>query len=229
MKSIIVLLLFIFTLNVFSQKIEVQNESRNIRESKAEGYWAMLTGSVEVVRPALLKFLKEFGKQKQNLGYVTVLNPVLGGNTYDKKAIYAISEGDVSSSKIWIGLIDSEWPENDTDILKDRIRAITYQFAVKFYRDQVQLEINETQQAADATDRKIERLISENKDLNAKLLSNEQEKLKLEKALELNKAGHELLLQKISANKKAQDSVANAGLQIKKVLEGQKERQGKIN
>jgi hypothetical protein len=229
MKSIIAVLPLLFVIQVFAQKVETQKNSRDINGQKAEGYSVTVTGSVERVRPALQKYLRDYGKLKQNLGYTSVQNPALGGNTYDKKSIYAVTEGSVSTAQIWVGLIDSEWQDGDTDVLKERIKEMTYQFAVKFYRDQVQLEINETQQAADATDRKVEKLISENKDLNVKLLANEQEKLKLEKALELNKAAHELLLQKIDGNKKAQDSVTNAGLQIKKILEGQKDRQSKIN
>jgi len=229
MKSFIAVLPLLMVIQSFSQRVETQKNSKDINGSKAEGYSVTISGSVERVRPALQKYLKDYGKPKQNLGYTSIQNPVLGGNTYDKKSVYAVTEGSVSEAHVWLGLIDAEWQDSDTDVLKDRIKEMTYQFGVKFYRDQVQLEINEIQQAADATDRKVEKLISDNKDLNAKLLANEQEKLKLEKALELNKAAHELLLQKIDANKKAQDSVTNAGLQIKKILEGQKDRQSKIN
>jgi len=44
-----------------------------------------------------------------------------------------------------------------------------------------------------------------------------------------NQLDHFVLLQKIENNKKSQDSVANAGVQIKKVVESHKERQRKVN
>jgi len=61
------------------------------------------------------------------------------------------------------------------------------------------------------------------------LSNNEQEKTQLEKQLQSNSLEHAVLLQKIENNKKSQDSVVNAGLQIKKVLEAQKEKQKKVN
>lgn len=47
--------------------------------------------------------------------------------------------------------------------------------------------------------------------------------------LEHNKLDYETLLKNIDKNKHARDSVALAGEQIKKVIEQQKEKQGKIN
>jgi hypothetical protein len=51
----------------------------------------------------------------------------------------------------------------------------------------------------------------------------------LEKSLENNKTENQELLKRIEQNKKAQDSVAVAAEQIKKVVEMHKERQRKVN
>jgi hypothetical protein len=67
------------------------------------------------------------------------------------------------------------------------------------------------------------------KDLNLKLSNNEQEKLHLEKSLEANSLEHAVILQKLVNNKKSQDSISNAGLQIKKMLDAKKEKQKKVN
>ena len=90
-------------------------------------------------------------------------------------------------------------------------------------------QIDEAQQASDAVDKQKQRLLNQNKDLANKLVNNEQQKIQLEKSLETNKLDHLVLLQKIENNKKSQDSVANAGVQIKKVVELHKERQRKVN
>ena len=80
-----------------------------------------------------------------------------------------------------------------------------------------------------ATEKQQARLTNQNKDLNLRLGNNEQERVHLEKALEVNRLEKAVILQKLVNNKKSQDSVANAGVQIKKVLEVHKERQKKVN
>ena len=222
------LLIFSFVVS-YSQKVTVAKDSRQIKGTEAKGYATELTGSSDAVSQALTKFLKDYGKTRSSAGVVTITAPVLGGTTYEKNAAYAVVKGDAVKATAWIGLSPSEWPENDVEVLVDRIKDMVYQFGVKFYRDQIQQEIDQTQQAIDATDRKLQRLMSQNKDLNTKLLSNEQEKIRLEKAIEDNKNEHIILLQKIEANKNSQDSVSNASVQIRKVLDTQKERQQKVN
>jgi hypothetical protein len=106
---------------------------------------------------------------------------------------------------------------------------MVYQFGIKFYRDQVQKQIDETQQALDAVEKQQQRSLNQSKDLTIKLSNNEQEKIQLEKSLENNKLENVALKIRIENNKKAQDSLVNVNTQIKKVLEVQKEKQRKIN
>lgn len=229
MKAIFSFLLILVTGFSFSQKVTVEKASRTIKGGEASGYAAELNGSTEAVSQALNKFLKDYGKTRNAGGVITISSPVLGGMTYAENIAYASVKGDAVKASAWIGLNPAEWPGNDTEVLIDRIKDMVYQFGVKFYRDQIQVEIDQTQQALDATDRKLQRLVSQNKDLNTKLVSNEQELIKLEKAIVDNKNEHVVLLQKLDGNKLSQDSVTNAAVQIRKVLEAQKERKQKVN
>lgn len=229
MKAIFSLLLILITGCSFSQKVTVEKSSRTIKGGEAGGYATELTGSAESVSQALNKFLKDYGKTRNSGGTITISSPVLGGMTYEKNIAYASVKGDAVKTSAWIGLNPAEWPGNDSEVLIDRIKDMVYQFGVKYYRDQIQAEIDQTQQALDATDRKLQRLVSQNKDLSSKLVSNEQELIKLEKAIVDNKNEHVVLLQKIDGNKLSQDSVTNAAVQIRKVLEAQKERKQKVN
>ena len=229
MKAITIVLALLLHLPIMAQQVSVSADSRSVKGTACDGYTTGLNGSLESVSQALVRYLRQHGKVKASGNEITITNPVLGGNVYEKHLMYAVVKGDENSATAWIGLNRSEWPNNDTDVLLARIKDITYQFGVKYYRDLVQLEIDETQQAVDAIDRKIQRLIQQNKDLNGKLLNNEQDKVRLEKALEQNATDHASLLLKIEANKKSQDSVSAAGVQVRKVLEARREKQSKIN
>ena len=122
-----------------------------------------------------------------------------------------------------------EWTVNDISLVEKQLEKLVYQFGIRFYRDKIQAQIDEGQQALEAVVRQQQRLTNQNKDLNIRLGNNGQEKIQLEKAIEANKLENLVLLQKIENNKKSQDSVAQAGEKIKKVIELHKDRQRKVN
>ncbi|HTJ52515.1 MAG TPA: hypothetical protein VL443_23810, partial [Cyclobacteriaceae bacterium] len=102
-------------------------------------------------------------------------------------------------------------------------------FGVQFYRDKIQEQIDESNRALSAVERQQQRFSNQNRDLNMKLEDNKREKIQLEKSLVDNKTEYETLLKKIEKNKKDQDSLITSNEQIKKVIEAQKARQGKVN
>ena len=73
------------------------------------------------------------------------------------------------------------------------------------------------------------KLVSQNKDLNSKVASNDKERARLEASLQNNKLEKAVLLQKLVDNKRSQDSVALVGVQVKKVMDAQVAKQRKIN
>jgi len=213
----------------FSQTIKVVKKNNRIKENSAVGFSLELDAKTDDIENYLAKFLKDYGKTRMANGYLSVSAPVFGDVTYTGNTLYATAEGDDKKCQVWVGLDTTEWTGRDVEKVLERVEKMTYQFGVKYYRDQAQKEIDLSQQALDATEKQKTRLINQSKDLSIILGNNEQEKLHLEKSLENNKLEHAVLLQKLENNKKSQDSISTAGLQIKKVLDGQKEKQKKIN
>jgi hypothetical protein len=188
-----------------------------------------INGKTEDVDESLGKFLKEYGKTRSTSEYFWVVSPLLGGIAYDGTVLYANTEGDDKKTQVWIGIDTAGWRGFDLNKVMNSLEKVAYQFGVKFYRDQVQKEIDQSQRAFDATEKQRTRLANQNKDLNLRVANNDQERIHLEKSLANNKLEKAALLQKLVNNKKSQDSVMNAGLQIKKVIEAQTEKQKKIN
>ena len=212
-----------------AQTVAVKSKSEKIDGASADGYATELDGKKEDVSSAWGKFLKDIGKVKNPGGTITITEPAIGATSYPKGIVYATVEGNEEKATVWLGLNKEEWVVNDVEIVTKEIEKLVYRFGVKFYRDQIQKQIDEAQQASDAVDKQKQRLLNQNKDLVNKLTNNEQQKIQLEKSLETNKLDHFVLLQKIANNASSQDSVANAGVQIKKVVELHKERQRKVN
>jgi hypothetical protein len=231
MKKLTVLLLLLSTCLVFGQKVTVGKKSDKIKGESTDGYGTALEGKKENVTSAWSRFLKDMGKVKSGGDYQYIEGPALGGTVYTTGVVYATVTGNGTEEKVdvWLGIKPTEWTVNDISLVEKQLEKLVYQFGIKFYRDKIQAQIDEGQQALDAVVRQQQRLTNQNKDLGIKLGNNGQEKIQLEKSLESNKLENLVLIQKITNNKKSQDSVSMAGEQIKKVIEMHKERQRKVN
>lgn len=218
----------LISLSAVAQTVKVNSKSNRIKGNACAGFSLELDGKADDVENSLVKFLKEYGKPRSSTDYVSVTGPTLGGSFYDGKTLYATVTGDDKKAQVWLGVDTAEWKTSSVSAL-DRIEKMAYQFGVNFYKEQIQKEVDESQRAFDATEKQKTRLANQVKDLNLQLSNNEQEKVHLEKSLEANSLEHAVLLQKIANNKKSQDSVANAGMQIKKILDAKKEKQKKVN
>jgi hypothetical protein len=212
-----------------AQSIESKSQSSTIKGEKLEGYAVKLEAKKEDVENAWQNFLKGLGKYRSNSDYFYLTEPVVDATPYAKGTIYGKVEGTETQPVVWVGIKDSEWNESDVAKVRAELDKLPYRFAVKFYRDRVQTQIDDTQRALEATDKQKQRLLNQNKDFTSRLAANEAEKIRLQKALEANALELAVLKQKLVDNKKAQDSVSQASVQIKKVLEAQKEKQRKIN
>jgi hypothetical protein len=226
-RFLIVLLAIVFTTTLnYGQTVKVSSESIRLKGETAEGYEAQLDGTFDEVETQLLKYLKPVGKAKKaEEGYIVSL-PFVNGKNYTSP-LYAMVR-DKAKGAAWIGIRPSEWT-GSVDELKKDLEKMMYDFGVTFYRNKIQLQIDESNRALQVVEKQQQRLINQNKDLGTKLENNKKEKIQLEKSLENNKLEFETLNKKIDQNKKDQDSVAVALEQVKKVVQMHKDRQAKVN
>jgi len=228
-KKFTIILLTILWMPMAAQSVKVSKESEHIKGSSADGYAVELEGSVSEVNDAFSKYIRSFSKLKLGANPMTTSEVVINGISY-KNPVYASVKEKGSFSVAWIGLKESEWADADeAKKVGKELERITYDFGVKYYKDKIQVQIDESTRALQAVEKQQQRLINENKNLNLKLENNGKEKIQLERSLELNKLENLNLITKIDLNKKSQDSVAIANEQIKKVVEMHKERQKKVN
>jgi hypothetical protein len=210
-----------------AQTVKVKKEKSTVKGESMEGYSVEVQGTGSEVTASLGKFLKTIGKTKQS-DFFTVTEPNINGLVYTQP-IYATANENGKSATAWIGVNPSAMSKEDAAKLDKELEKLMKDFGVKFYRDKIQVQIDESTRATQAVEKQKQRLLNENKSLSTKLENNKREKIQLEKSIVDNKSEHESLLKRIEQNKKAQDSVAIAAEQIKKVVEMHKEKQRKVN
>jgi hypothetical protein len=229
MKKLAVLCALFFALSAYGQKVTVNKKSDRVKGESAEGYGTTLEGKKEDITSAWSKYIRTLGKVKSGSDYQFVEGPAMGGTVYTTGIVYAKSDGGPESGSVWLGLRPDEWTVNDIKIVEETLKDLVYQFGIKFYKDKIQAQINEAQEALNIVIKQQQRLVNENNSLHSKLVTNEQQRIQLEKSIEANKLEKLVLDQKIVNNKKAQDSVSAATIPIKRVVEMHKERLRKVN
>jgi len=229
-KFYVAFMMILASTTCWSQTVTVKKQNEKVKGESAEGYSTELEGKLNDVSSSWTKFLKEVGRVKLfSSDPIIVTEPNFNGTVYPKGIIYAYIFENGSQPRVWLGLLSKEWEEKDVEVADKETEKLVYQFGIRYNRDKVQKQIDETQAAADAVERQTQRLINQNRDMTMQLTNNEKEKIHLEKSIENNKLEYEALKIKLEKNKMAQDSLVNVATQIQKVKDAHQERLRKIN
>ena len=226
-KFFILLLPFFIAAHTEAQTVKVKKEKSTVKGESLDGYSVELQGTLSEVSASFMRFLKTIGKVKQG-DFLLVSEPNINGLPLSHP-LYGVSTQNGKTATAWLGYNSSNWQKEELDKLNKELEKVMKDFGVKFYRDQIQAQIDESLRASQAVEKQQQRLLNENKSLSSKLEDNKRKKVQLEKSIANNKVENTTIIRKLELNKKAQDSVAVAAEQIKKVVEMHKERQRKVN
>lgn len=219
-----IVLVALLPFGAFAQSVVAKKQASSVEGENMPGYQVSFVAAEGEVRASLTKFLKGLGRTRQSGDYITITEPVIGGKKY-AQTLYAIIRPFGNSVSAWIGMQAGAGDESSLD--RD-LEKLAYDFGVTFHREKIQAQIDESLRALQAVEKQQSRLVNQNEDLNHKIESNKREKVELEKSLINNKIELDDLTKKLMANDKAQDSVAVAADQIRKVIEMHQERQRKV-
>lgn len=208
-----------------AQKVSVSASQERINGKNCEGYSTLLTGSLEEVNTSLTKYLKTFGKVKSNANQFQVLEAQVNLTKY-VNPFFAVTKAKGGQVSVWMGATDES---DSVKSIRSELERLVYNFGVKFYKDKIQADIDESLRAQNAAEKQQQRLTLEGKNLASRQEMNAKEKIRLQKALADNKLDSVKFVVALARNKKSADSLAIATEQIKKMVETHKERQRKVN
>jgi hypothetical protein len=226
-KKFLSISLFLTSSVLCAQTVTVTKTEHRIKGENAFGYSTSLDAAKGEVNASLLKYMRTFGKPKQQDDLIVVSETTLNGQTY-AKPIYAMATGGGATAKAWIGVSLKDWTSDSANVTT-QLEGLVKTFGVNFYRDKIQAQIDEAQQAVEAVDKQQQRNLNENKNLQQKIVNNKNEFEQLKRALQNNRTDSVSLFLKMEENKKSKDSLQMVSEKVKKALEFQKERQRKVN
>lgn len=201
MKKFLSLALLVFIIMpVTGQEVEVSEYSAKVLDVRHPGFRTKITGEAGEVEAFLKKELRQLGKLRERNTYFQVSDVTLNGNYFEDRMFYAQLGINENAQTFWIGADTTGLGANSEKVLED-LRAYTYDFAINFYKDQVQKEIDESEKAEQYMEKQFNRLNKDSVSLQNKLIANERELIRLQEAIEANKKEHEDLLQSIETNK----------------------------
>lgn len=222
------LLLCVFTGSLsFAQTVVVSKHHQTVNGIKVFGYVTTLEANSQEVQSSLVRYLKTYGKPRTQEDYISLAETTLNGQAYPK-SLYAAAKGKTSTTTAWIAINRTEWSDDSLKIL-GQLEGMVKSFGLNFYRDKIQAQINEAQQALEAVMKQQQRTTTDNKNLQQKVVNNNSEFVQLTKALQTNRADSAMLQVKLVQNKERQDSLILVFDKVRKTLELHKERQRKVN
>ncbi|GCC50860.1 hypothetical protein SanaruYs_10790 [Chryseotalea sanaruensis] len=205
----------------------VRQEKQKIKNDNIYSFATTLDASVEDVNGALLKFLKNYGKPKQQDEAIVLAECIVNGKAFSK-ALYGNTRQAGAATYAWIGVNLNEWAA-DSAMVVGRLEAMVKEFGVNFYRDKIQVQIDEAQRAVDIVSRQQQRTLNEQQSIQQKIESNKKEYQQLLKAIQKNRSDSVALVLRLNKNTASTDSLRTVADKVKQAVVFQKERQGKVN
>ncbi|MCZ8217309.1 MAG: hypothetical protein O9262_13775 [Cyclobacteriaceae bacterium] len=227
MKKFVLLPFLLISFISFSQTVVVKKEKQKIKNDNIYSFATTLDANAEEVNGALLKFLKGYGKPKQQEEAIVLAECIVNGQAYSRP-LYGGSRQTGTGSQAWIGVNLKEWATDSTMVVS-RLEAMVKEFGVNFYRDKIQVQIDEAQRAVDIVSKQQQRTLNEQQSIQQKIENNKKEYQQLLKDIKKNRADSAALVIRMNLNKAGNDSLRVVSEKVKQALIFQKERQGKVN
>src|SRR6478752_6824254 len=149
-KFYTVLILILTSTVCWSQTVTIKKQKEKIKGESVEGYSTELEGKLNDVSASWTKFLKDIGRVKLfSSDPIVVTEPNFNGTVYPKGIIYGYIFENGNQTRVWLGLLPKEWEEKDLDAANQETEKLVYQFGIRYNREKVQKQIDETQAAVD--------------------------------------------------------------------------------
>ena len=229
MKPLMIFIIAIIYLrpDAFSQKVTINTQTKRVEGHNYSGYESGIRGDYEDIKSNWLKLLRKNAKLKTRRNHYQIDELMLLNLGIEVIGFSKISSND-STVSIWLALNPEEISGDTVELINTELESLLYNFTFEHYKGGIQKQINDAERAATFTSRKHQQLIQEAKSMDIKLLDVQNEKKKLEESLTSIELELQVLLQKIENNKADQVTTYKDLEEIKKVLEGYKEKLKKL-
>lgn len=195
-----------------------RKEKMNIMGTSFSGFSMPVPYGQERSKDYLIAYLKNEGKISEKRNYIEIRESYWRKKD-EPSLVYAQVIGDQSASRIWIGY--SHEASNDfIAALESQMESLSF----ILHKQHLQSQIKEAEAAATFLSKELKQAQRQEERLLRQQEKNNQEKIKLEKALEQSLLEKDRLEAEISGNAQAQEEKAHSLEEVKKQLGYLKEK-----
>lgn len=204
-----------------AQKVTV----KEYEDNDEKGYLVFLEKDPIAVGDFLNSYFKSYGKIKFKGDVYTITELNHPEFPFPELTVFTNLKNVNATTKASVWLPDSIMSQK---VYSDKLEGLWYAFAVDFYKNLKQQEIEESLRALRYAEKQFQRLEKDSLGLQKDITKNVEEKARLEEELRTNALNYTTLLQKIKDNEAAKDSMLITLDKIKRLIELQEKEKKEI-
>ncbi len=209
-SSTISLLSFLFLSTViYAQKISVNSAEERVDGTPRTGLSTVVILEQQDIEKAWVKHLKEYGKVEAKNGNYIVDKVIIPSISTSSVKLYSTTIASKEGTKIFLAVdLGKEYVTSATEREYTATQKILHDFAVKAYRDDINVQIADAEKALANSVKNQEKKFKDSQTLATNLEKNRQQKVQLEEQLKKNADENVQLLQLTEQNKLDQKAAA---------------------
>lgn len=219
----------LFNGNSYSQTIELNESSGNIREKSIKGFTVCLELDAKTVENGLSRFLKSLGKfdkaERQAWAGLTQIIPSLSSDAVDFFARLTVSPRCI---QVFMGANRSGTETGLGDTEKENLRKLVYEFSLEQYRSDYKKQISEAERVVNLAVRAHDKRSQEGDDIKQRLIRNRKNKIRLQEELEENSREMQKLTTDSIRNSSEKETALEEIRKVRQIAEEKKLRLGQV-
>ncbi|MDX2188485.1 MAG: hypothetical protein SFY32_01365 [Bacteroidota bacterium] len=222
--------LLFFVFQGFGQKVTVAESDEIIEDVKRKGLYTVLELDLDDVKQGWTKKMKEWGSFKNKSGTYIVEQGTIASISSTFVKIISKVEATSKGSKVWFAIdLGDAYVTSSGDASKYKeAEKLLHDFGVAMYIADINDQIKEAEKVLASSVKDQEKLINKGEKLRSDILSNRQEKVKLEKKLTDNAIEYKQLQSDSVTNLQNQAAASEVVEKTKKAVEAVRAKVSKV-
>jgi hypothetical protein len=220
---------FGFNFVSYSQSIELNESTGNIKEKSIKGFTVCLELDAKSIESGLSRFLKSIGKfekvERQAWAGLTQLIPSISSDAVDFFARLTVSPRCI---QVFMGATRSGTESALGEAEKENLRKLVHEFSLEQYRSDYKKQISEAERVVNLAVKAHDKRSQEGDEIKQRLIRNRKNKIRLQEELEENARDLQRLSSDSIRNSSEKETALEEIKKVRQIAEEKKLRLGQV-